>query len=280
LKNGSSIIVRVNDRGPYARGRIIDLSKRAAEMLDYAHTGVAKVKVEYVGRAPLDGHDESYLVASYRPGKDTSNDGLPTGIMIAMNGSTPLRSAIKAVPNAIADTFSSDKDSTQVASAPPGLDTVEATPVAYVPSTVELPAVGPIFPDRPTNDIWPEQNQQVALNVMSYADSRVKQAATPFEALDKAGLSEDQVAAWKRQNLSAAIGRDEYVAAGTFADKAEADRIAAALDGAGRISIERSEDSTGTWYSVEIRSDGSRSLDEIMQAAWDNGAPDALAVRD
>ena len=70
LKNGSSVIVRVNDRGPYAHGRIIDLSKRAAEMLDYAHTGIAKVKVEYVGRAPLDGHDDSYLMASYRPGKE------------------------------------------------------------------------------------------------------------------------------------------------------------------------------------------------------------------
>ena len=49
-------------------GRIIDLSKRAAEMLDYAHGGIAKVKVEYVGRAPLDGHDDPYLMASYRPG--------------------------------------------------------------------------------------------------------------------------------------------------------------------------------------------------------------------
>ena len=67
-KNGSSIIVRVNDRGPYHSGRIIDLSKRAAELLDYTHSGTAKVEVEYVGRAPLDGRDEQYLVASYRPG--------------------------------------------------------------------------------------------------------------------------------------------------------------------------------------------------------------------
>ena len=55
LKNGSSVMVRVNDRGPFAHSRVIDLSKRAAELLDYQHTGLAKVKVEYVGRAPLDG---------------------------------------------------------------------------------------------------------------------------------------------------------------------------------------------------------------------------------
>ena len=51
LKNGSSVMVRVNDRGPYAHGRVIDLSKRAAEMLDYTHSGIADVRVEYVSRA-------------------------------------------------------------------------------------------------------------------------------------------------------------------------------------------------------------------------------------
>jgi rare lipoprotein A len=69
-KNGSSIVVRVNDRGPFANGRIIDLSKRAAQLLDYTHAGVAKVKVEYLGRAPLHGRDDQYLMASYRPGAD------------------------------------------------------------------------------------------------------------------------------------------------------------------------------------------------------------------
>ncbi|TIO91571.1 MAG: septal ring lytic transglycosylase RlpA family protein, partial [Mesorhizobium sp.] len=68
LETGSSIIVRVNDRGPYHEGRIIDVSERAAQMLDYGKVGTARVKVEYVGRAPLDGNDDQYLMASYRPG--------------------------------------------------------------------------------------------------------------------------------------------------------------------------------------------------------------------
>ncbi len=53
LQNGKSIIVRVNDRGPYARGRIIDLSKRAAELLDVVQSGTARVRVTYLGRADL-----------------------------------------------------------------------------------------------------------------------------------------------------------------------------------------------------------------------------------
>lgn len=55
LENGKSLIVRVNDRGPYARGRIIDLSKRAAELLDVVQTGTARVRVTYIGRANLNG---------------------------------------------------------------------------------------------------------------------------------------------------------------------------------------------------------------------------------
>ena len=55
LDNGKSIIVRVNDRGPYARGRIIDLSRHAAELLDVVQTGTAKVRVTYLGRADMEG---------------------------------------------------------------------------------------------------------------------------------------------------------------------------------------------------------------------------------
>ncbi|PLX32861.1 MAG: septal ring lytic transglycosylase RlpA family lipoprotein [Ignavibacteria bacterium] len=46
LDNGSSVIVRINDRGPHIRSRIIDLSRAAAEELDMIHDGLAKVRVE------------------------------------------------------------------------------------------------------------------------------------------------------------------------------------------------------------------------------------------
>lgn len=49
IKNGKSVIVRVNDRGPFVKGRIIDLSKKAASEIGLIKMGVAKVKVEQVG---------------------------------------------------------------------------------------------------------------------------------------------------------------------------------------------------------------------------------------
>ncbi len=51
LDNGKSIVVRVNDRGPYVNGRVIDLSEHAADLLGYRLQGTAKVRVTYLGRA-------------------------------------------------------------------------------------------------------------------------------------------------------------------------------------------------------------------------------------
>jgi rare lipoprotein A len=68
LSNGKSLIVRVNDRGPYHGNRLIDVSNKAAELLEFKGNGVAKVRVEYVGRAPLEGSDDSQLIATLRTG--------------------------------------------------------------------------------------------------------------------------------------------------------------------------------------------------------------------
>src|SRR6202167_2011932 len=68
LANGKSLIVRVNDRGPYHGNRVMDVSSRAAELLEFKGYGVARVRVEYVGRAPLEGSDDRQLVATLRTG--------------------------------------------------------------------------------------------------------------------------------------------------------------------------------------------------------------------
>ncbi|MDN3719355.1 septal ring lytic transglycosylase RlpA family protein [Roseibium salinum] len=83
VANGRSMIVRVNDRGPFHGNRVIDLSERAATMLDTKSAGIGKVKVEYVGKAPLHGQDEAFLMASYRgPGAAEPGTSRP-GTMIA-----------------------------------------------------------------------------------------------------------------------------------------------------------------------------------------------------
>jgi rare lipoprotein A len=68
LSNGKSLVVRVNDRGPYHGNRVMDVSSRAAELLEFKGNGIARVRVEYVGRAPLEGSDDRQLIATLRTG--------------------------------------------------------------------------------------------------------------------------------------------------------------------------------------------------------------------
>lgn len=267
LKTGSSVIVRVNDRGPYHEGRIIDVSERAAQMLDYANTGTAQVKVEYVGRAPLDGDDDQYLMASYHPGNRVPDpsDGLPSGVMVAMNGpspSLPAGSAAVPFPGQL-----TDSGSVQPA--------MSAQPSAY--GDLALPDFGPIVPERPQINLPPQSPFAVAS--LSYADERVERASNAFAALGGDGMSPaDVLQSWKRQPPPAGPST-AYVAAGSFEDAGEAKRIAAQLAAFGKIEIQRSELDGEDWYSVNLYLDGHRNLDEMLQAAWSHGAPDALAVR-
>lgn len=89
LENGRALRVRVNDRGPYAHGRIIDLSRRAAQLLGFRSKGTAKVRVEILP-------DESRQLAMlYSNGREQ--------LQIARaNGETPERKpgkpAVRAAP--------------------------------------------------------------------------------------------------------------------------------------------------------------------------------------
>lgn len=67
LDNGRSVKVRINDRGPFKNGRIIDLSRHAADLLDMRRRGTAKVRVEIV-------EDESRALATAALTKDTAAD--------------------------------------------------------------------------------------------------------------------------------------------------------------------------------------------------------------
>src|SRR6516164_5171306 len=84
LSNGKSLIVRVNDRGPYHGNRLIDVSNKAAELLEFKGNGVARVRVEYVGRAPLEGSDDRQLIATLRTGVPA-----PTPSMVRIASARP-----------------------------------------------------------------------------------------------------------------------------------------------------------------------------------------------
>ncbi|MEA2936361.1 MAG: rare lipoprotein [Variibacter sp.] len=80
LSNGRSLIVRVNDRGPYHSDRVIDLSSKAADLLAFRGKGTSRVRVEYVGPASLEGSDDRRLIATLREGTPAP---APSAVMLA-----------------------------------------------------------------------------------------------------------------------------------------------------------------------------------------------------
>lgn len=98
LRNSRSIIVRVNDRGPYHGGRVMDVSQRVAEALDFHAAGTARVKVEWIGRANLAGDDDNKLLATLRDdGPATLEGGAP---VMTASRREPERATAAAAPQA------------------------------------------------------------------------------------------------------------------------------------------------------------------------------------
>jgi rare lipoprotein A len=142
------------------------------------------------------------------------------------------------------------------------------------PDDPVLPEFGPEVPERPDEGIGLIQPVRVAS--LSYADERIATATAAFKALDRSQMTPaDIVASWKRANAAAAGDETtQYVAAGTFADRRQAEALAAKLSLFGKATVEADADS----YSVVLSADGRNDIDRLAELAWENGAPDAFIV--
>ncbi|WP_321382939.1 septal ring lytic transglycosylase RlpA family protein [Rhizobium sp.] len=197
LDTGSSVIVRVNDRGPFHENRLIDLSDKAAELLDVKGHGTAHVRVKYVGPADMSGHDMPYLMASYvrkgqrGPGIDPMGGGqIASGVMVASNSplqnffgrfagptesSQPAQKAAKpSVQPSVVSTYSKTSSS-HVASAPlpmepPPMPAMRAAPAAPRAAV----AVAPIQQRAPAPAVSMARNEPMP--AAAYAPKSMKPA--------------------------------------------------------------------------------------------------------
>jgi len=87
LSNGRQIVARLNDRGPFVDGRIIDLSRGSAEALGMLNQGVGEVRVRYLGPAPRSGGGTSLQYAERRP------ERAPTPALTPTPTPTPVRAS-------------------------------------------------------------------------------------------------------------------------------------------------------------------------------------------
>jgi rare lipoprotein A len=159
LGNGYSIIVRVNDRGPYHNGRVIDVSSRVAQVLDFKGAGSARVKVDYVGPAPMEGSDDSQLLASLRTdGSPAGLIGYPAPVMMAAapvetifsffsggRGAAPPPAPVQA-PSRPAPAPAPEPESVRVASFAPPPEPEAPRALERPPVVVRQPRIAPPLP--------------------------------------------------------------------------------------------------------------------------------------
>ena len=96
LDNGKSVVVKVNDRGPYFEGYVVDLSRRAAEAIDIIDIGVAKVKVELEKHPPK----EKPVVRNIEIGNIPDEYDIPEKVKekVASNETKPIEKVIYVDP--------------------------------------------------------------------------------------------------------------------------------------------------------------------------------------
>ena len=227
MKNGRSTLVRVNDRGPYAHNRIIDLSKRVAQKLGFINDGIANVRVQYVGKARLDGHDTAFLEASYREkGQPIGNDkiGLPSNGNGGA-GAPPVMIASASGPKSKPETQQTDfllanlpqlgaPDAT--AYAPAQIDLTASTAAGWAP--VDLVGDGYFPPEGMGNIAAPVELASFAPVQLNYAPETSKRVEAGYEAINDLLKGDDQTGlskALKRKAQameSANRAKNEYLA--------------------------------------------------------------------
>jgi rare lipoprotein A len=131
LENGREVVVRVNDRGPFVGTRVIDLSRKSAEVLGYKDKGTASVRVQYIGPAPL-ADNGSHLLAMNRE----LERGTPMRSMIAMAD----RHKGRAAPADSVMVAEAKPAKPAVPAAAPKFETVAYAPAPPAPQPAQVPA--------------------------------------------------------------------------------------------------------------------------------------------
>jgi rare lipoprotein A len=132
LANGRKVLVRVNDRGPFVDGRVIDMSKAGAEALGFLAQGVTRVRVRYIGQAP----DPPGVIGPHPPSSEPRQEVAAAVRPSAMPGSAAQALAQSSAPAA-------------PASSPPPASTAATSVAPSLPSPprVSLPDVDSLLAD-------------------------------------------------------------------------------------------------------------------------------------
>jgi len=255
LANGRTVIVRVNDRGPFVDGRVIDLSRAAAQELGFVAQGVTKVRVRYVGQA----------AAPPEPKQEQALNHLPQPKAPSLNlGSKAIQLAEDAIPH---PPLVAPPLVVPLMVPPLGPPPEQAMAVAAVAAVTQT-ALASIPTSGAPSYIAPPAAQAASLGDLSDVDSLLADTPPAAQAASVASVAQ-----------AAAPAVSLQVQAGVFASRANAELLASRLTGAGAPQVEPFERGGQTFYRVTVRglSNPAAAAAARSQAA-SFGAPDARVI--
>jgi len=138
--NGRSIIARVNDRGPFKGNRLVDVSEQVAIGLNFKHLGTTRLKVDYIGRAPVNVDDSAMLQATLRV----------DGTAAQLGGRGVASQVAKVAPSERAAAFTQDPFGEESRSGFDRADMGAASAPTSAPAQAALEVV-PVPPQRPVS---------------------------------------------------------------------------------------------------------------------------------
>ena len=254
LDNGKSIVVRVNDRGPFARSRIMDMSSRAADLLDFKRAGTAKVRVQILA-------EESQAIAQAARAKGSYDPGnLPT---------TSQTVSVAAANNV-------------------DIGPTDSSPVAATSTVVEAQSLAPLAPvqsiqstqtvDVPVQPQPQPQTLQVPPSIAPMGQVPTPQQIRKLEVKEAKGTYYPEQTVQQSAPLT---GAKIYVQAGAFASLENAQKLQKALSQFGPSSISQAEVGGKIFQRVRIGpfSDANKAS-SVLSKVLDAGEKSARVVVD
>lgn len=274
LENGRSVVVRINDRGPYARGRLIDVSKRAAVLLGFIGKGTARVRLEVLPK------ESQEIAEAAKRGLDTSRLTLAD---LERYGTQPTRAqqpqaqpVMAAAPVEPVQLASASNDS----SLPESLQTPTITVEQLSkPGITPAAAPQPEWSGTPAGS-GPSGRRVIASTERSQFIDRLN-LGDNSGAVDATGMVSGHM---KRGHFmpDAVVSQEPvsatgiFVQAGAFAIKSNADRMREDLSSIGPVIVEQVNASGRLLYRVKLGpyesvDKADRALEKVI-AAGNDGA--------
>lgn len=266
LQNGRSLVLRVNDRGPFVNDRIIDVSMRAAQLLGFKDQGTTQVQVEILPEESKTLRDE--LLAG---GTGTSSDAAAAASAAALESPEYAAEPV-ARPKQLGGNYSPNYP--RLANPPPALAATDA-PLISAPSEVKVTEYNDWDNDLSKNQAQKAYNEP-APAAKKAAPAPAKKAATPKKAA-AAGAGTATSAAVVS---SGPIAPGYYVQVGAFGNLENAEKMRSRVSGYGSTVVLPVSVNGKTLYRVRLGPDNAKKALEIMDRVTSAGISDARLVEE